>query len=116
MPSTGRVIPSLPTGHIRRLYPTASVSLEWVILFPGRVRSLLDRFAPPGAVRSWRRMIDYSRQAELMASVPGGFAVNVKFHGVPTAQTDDDEPIRAIPDDPDRRRHRRNHHDLAPTT
>jgi len=61
-------------------------------------------------------MIDYSRQAELMASVPGGFAVNVKFHGVPTAQTDDDEPIRAIPDDPDRRRHRRNHHDLAPTT
>jgi hypothetical protein len=33
-------------------------------------------------------MIDYSRQAELMASVPGGCAVNVKFHGVPTAQTD----------------------------
>ena len=47
----------------------------------------------------WRRMIDYCRQADLMTGIPGSFAVNAKFHAVPSAQVDDEEAIRAIPED-----------------
>ncbi|MFK0156875.1 tyrosine-type recombinase/integrase [Streptomyces sp. NPDC090493] len=49
-------------------------------------------------LRLWRAFIEYTRQAGLMDHVPGGFALNPKFHSIAALEVSEDEIGRAIPE------------------
>ncbi|MFJ2936670.1 tyrosine-type recombinase/integrase [Streptomyces sp. NPDC087219] len=49
-------------------------------------------------LRLWRGFLEYVRQAGLMDHIPGGFALNPKFHTIAAVAISEDEIGRAIPE------------------
>lgn len=49
-------------------------------------------------LRLWRTFVEYTRQAGMMDHVPGGFALNPKFHSIAAVETSEDDVGRAIPE------------------
>ncbi|MDX3457468.1 site-specific integrase [Streptomyces sp. ME02-8801-2C] len=49
-------------------------------------------------LRAWRAFLEYARQAGLMDHVPGGFALNPKFHAIAAVEASEDDIGRAIPE------------------
>ncbi|MFF3376457.1 tyrosine-type recombinase/integrase [Streptomyces sp. NPDC002680] len=49
-------------------------------------------------LRLWRTFLEYARQAGMMDHVPGGFALNPKYHGIAAVEASEDDIGRAVPE------------------
>ncbi|WP_406321565.1 tyrosine-type recombinase/integrase [Streptomyces sp. NBC_01637] len=49
-------------------------------------------------LRHWRTFLEYARQAGMMDHVPGGFALNSRFHSIAAVEVTEDDLGRAIPE------------------
>lgn len=49
-------------------------------------------------LRHWRTLLEYARQAGMMDHVPGGFALNPRFHSIAAVEMTEDDLGRAIPE------------------
>ncbi|MFD6998748.1 tyrosine-type recombinase/integrase [Streptomyces mirabilis] len=49
-------------------------------------------------LRLWRTFLEYARQAGVMDHVPGGFALNPKYHSIAAVEASEDDVGRAIPE------------------
>lgn len=49
-------------------------------------------------LRHWRTFLEYARQAGMMDHVPGGFALNPRFHSIAAVEVTEDDLGRAIPE------------------
>lgn len=49
-------------------------------------------------LRLWRTFLEYARQAGMMDHVPGGFALNPKYHSIAAIEASEDDIGRAIPE------------------
>lgn len=49
-------------------------------------------------LRLWRTFLEYARQAGMMDHVPGGFALNPKYHSIAAVEASEDDIGRAIPE------------------
>ncbi|MFK4147987.1 tyrosine-type recombinase/integrase [Streptomyces sp. NPDC004065] len=49
-------------------------------------------------LRHWRTFLEYTRQAGMMDHVPGGFALNPRFHTIAAVEVTEDDLGRAIPE------------------
>ncbi|MFF2128459.1 tyrosine-type recombinase/integrase [Streptomyces olivochromogenes] len=49
-------------------------------------------------LRLWRTFLEYARQAGVMDHVPGGFALNPKYHRIAAVEASEDDIGRAVPE------------------
>ncbi|MFG2998350.1 hypothetical protein [Streptomyces sp. NPDC048340] len=49
-------------------------------------------------LRSWHTFLEFARQAGMMDHVPGGFALNPRFHSIAAAEVSEDDIGRAVPE------------------
>ncbi|MFE7398513.1 tyrosine-type recombinase/integrase [Streptomyces sp. NPDC057557] len=49
-------------------------------------------------LRHWHTFLEYARQAGMMDHVPGGFALNPRFHSIAAVEVTEDDLGRAIPE------------------
>ncbi|MDX3634465.1 tyrosine-type recombinase/integrase [Streptomyces europaeiscabiei] len=49
-------------------------------------------------LRLWRTFLEYARQAGMMDHVPGGFALNPRYHSIAAVEASEDDIGRAIPE------------------
>ncbi|MFF1920502.1 tyrosine-type recombinase/integrase [Streptomyces sp. NPDC058221] len=49
-------------------------------------------------LRSWRAFLEFARQAGMMDHVPGGFALNPRYHTIAAVEVSEDDIGRAVPE------------------
>lgn len=49
-------------------------------------------------LRRWRAFLEFARQAGMMDHIPGGFAVNPRFHAIAAIEVTEDDIGRAVPE------------------
>ncbi|WP_405707578.1 site-specific integrase [Streptomyces xanthophaeus] len=49
-------------------------------------------------LRSWHTFLEFARQAGMMDHVPGGFALNPRFHSIAAVEVSEDDIGRAVPE------------------